>query len=211
MLSGAITIAIAVIAFIIRIGPDTFFKVLQDSSSGLQEEITALANASTPVLGRVLVKTILIIGLVEEGIKMITMRIIAKKRGTLTCWLDVILLSALVGIGFQFFEDIGYSATGGVVQAIVRSLMPFHFTFGAVMGYFYGKYLRSKKAGDLFLSIVLPTLIHGFFDFSIMNIDTFEFLLPVGIAMIVALLVLTVMMIIKINKWSRDEMMKAPL
>ena len=153
-------------------------------------------------------KSLIAVALVEELLKFVAMRLIARKQGTVSNRFDTILLCALVGIGFQIFEDIGYASTGGVVLAIVRALMPFHFTLGAIMGYFYGKYKNKGKKSDLYLAIVLPTVIHGIFDFDVVNVEAFKILVYFAVASIVALWVITIFMIVKIRKWSVDDKMR---
>ena len=51
--------------------------------------------------------------------------------------------------------------------AIVRSFsaIPAHGVFGAVMGYFFMKFCFKKKQSNLFLCILVPFLLHGFYNF----------------------------------------------
>ena len=48
----------------------------------------------------------------------------------------------------------GYSyANGGIVSAVIRALTPFHFVFGVMMGYPYGKARVEKKVWLSILTI----------------------------------------------------------
>ena len=209
LISGAISIAALFAVPMLRFGPANYIGAWRDATAGNAASLLAFSQQSTPNIWAALIKSLIAIALVEELIKFVTMRLIAKKQGTVINRFDAIMLCALVGIGFQIFEDIGYAATGGVVLAISRALMPFHFTFGAIMGYFYGKYKKWGKKSDLCLAIALPTVIHWLFDFSVINIETFEILILPAAVSIVALLATTVYMIIKIRRWSEDEEMRA--
>ena len=208
LISAAITLAALFAIPAIRFGFTDYIAAWRDAVAGNGDSLMAFLQQSTPNIWAALIKSLTAVALVEELLKFVTMRLIARKQGTVIGRFDAILLCALVGIGFQIFEDIGYASTGGVVLAIVRALMPFHFTFGAIMGYFYGKYKKFGKKSDLCLAIVLPTVIHGIFDFTIVNIDTFEILSYPAIASIVALWAITVFMIVKIRRWSMDEEMR---
>lgn len=208
-ISGAVTLALAFAVPILRFGFTDYIAAWQDAVAGNVDSLLAIFQQSTPNIWASLFKSLIAVALVEEFIKFITMRLIARKQGTVASRFDAVALCALVGIGFQIFEDIGYASTGGVVLAIIRALMPFHFTFGAIMGYFYGKYKKLGKKSDLCLAIALPTVLHWLFDFSIVNIETFKIMIFFAIASIVALLAATIYMIVKIRRWSVDEEMRS--
>ena len=208
LISSAISLAMIFAVPAIRFGFIDYITAWRDAAAGNGESLMAFLQQSTPNIWSALIKSLLAIALVEELLKFLTMRLIARKQGTINDRFDAIVLCALVGIGFQIFEDIGYASMGGVVQAIFRALLPFHFTFGAIMGYFYGKYQKFGQKSDLCLAIVLPTVIHGIYDFSILNLGTFEMLVFPAAASVVALLAATVYMIVKIRRWSVDEEMR---
>ena len=209
LISSAISIAALFVVPMLRFGPADYIAAWRDAAAGNAASLLAFSQQSTPNIWAALIKSLIAVALVEELIKFVTMRLIARKQDTVINRFDAIALCALVGIGFQIFEDIGYAVTGGVVLAISRALMPFHFTFGAIMGYFYGKYKKWGKKSDLCLAIALPTVIHWIYDFSVINIETFEMLVFPAAVSVVALWAITVFMIVKIRRWSVDEEMRA--
>ena len=90
---------------------------------------------------------------------------------------DGIIYAIFVSLGFAAFENIGYSVLGGYLTAIVRSFtsIPGHAAFGLFMGYYLSmakianyekKYNQEKKY--LILSLVVPMILHGTYDFCIM-------------------------------------------
>lgn len=92
---------------------------------------------------------------------------------------DIIVYSVFTSLGFAFFENIGYILTNkSIGVAITRGLLaiPGHACFGLFMGYYLclakvcsinNKNKLSKKY--LLLSVIIPTLLHGIYDFCLMS------------------------------------------
>ncbi len=100
--------------------------------------------------------------LLEEISKYILFRIAIMKNAEVGCWLDVIIASTVVGIGFTLVEDVTYAVFGD--GNIIRALLPMHILFQIIMGYFYGKALVTKKFKYHVLSLAVPILAHTLFD-----------------------------------------------
>ena len=91
---------------------------------------------------------------------------------------DIIIYSVFVSLGFAGFENILYVFTGGVMTGIVRAVLavPGHAFFGIMMGYYLGKAKYEElhlnyaaKTKNVILSIVVPTIFHGIYDYCLMS------------------------------------------
>lgn len=87
---------------------------------------------------------------------------------------DMIIYSVFVALGFAFFENILYTFGNGIGVGIIRALsaVPGHACDGAMMGYYLGMAklttLNNRKdlsKKHLFLSLLVPTVLHGIYDF----------------------------------------------
>ncbi len=114
-----------------------------------------------PYLGGFLT-ALLTAALLEEVSKYIFFRLAIFKNQEVKSWLDVIIASVVVGIGFTLMEDVTYSMFGD--GNILRAFFPMHILFQLIMGYFYGRACVNKSIKDHILAIVLPTLSHAVFD-----------------------------------------------
>ena len=92
---------------------------------------------------------------------------------------DIIVYSICVSLGFAFFENICYVlAPGGIAIALIRavSAVPGHACDAIFMGYYlsivkqhYYQNDLQKEKRNIILSIIMPTLLHGFYDYCIMS------------------------------------------
>ena len=199
--------AVALIRAVITIGPDAFSSVsIQDKQSlnDLGYQILAISAEQEVSLPRILASTFITIGLFEELFKFLMMKISAKRKCTAQTWFDMILVGALVGLGFQLYEDITYS-NGGIVSAVIRALTPFHFVFGVMMGYLYGKARVEKKVWLSILAIIIPAMIHSVYDSSVTAFKKNDSYLVFELVCIVAMCALFVLSIIKIRKWHKNK------
>lgn len=121
----------------------------------------------------------LIVGLSEEGAKYLLLRIRTWKDREFNCLYDAIVYSVTVSLGFALWENLSYvfraAIYGNAIStALLRAItaVPGHASFGVIMGIFYGKAKeysnkRDKKKSIIFeiLSVLLPLLVHGLYDF----------------------------------------------
>ena len=84
--------------------------------------------------------------------------------------------AAMKQLGFAALENILYVAQFGLSVAVPRALLsvPGHFFFAVYMGIYLGEAKRAEREGEGFLrdrflreSILVPVLLHGFWDFSL--------------------------------------------
>ena len=202
VLSAVFSIGLAFVKLLVMLGPGALSSVsLSDPQSlnALAEQIRDLSSGQDVSLIRIFINTFIIIGLIEELFKFLMLKITEKKIDTAASCYDMALLGALIGLGFQIFEDISYSG-GGLVVAVFRAFMPFHFVFGAIMGYLYGK---AKEEGKMWLSaaaILIPAIIHSIFDFSVNAYALDDRYLVLELVCIAAMLILFIASLIQIKK-----------
>ncbi|MCF6365142.1 MAG: PrsW family glutamic-type intramembrane protease [Bacteroidales bacterium] len=104
---------------------------------------------------------------------------------------DGIVYAAYISLGFAAIENIMYVLQNGAGTGIMRAFtaVPAHTMFGISMGYFlaWAKFRPQKRILYLILSLTVPIVLHGFYDFIIMSQHTvlLLFFIPFLIAMLV--------------------------
>ncbi len=121
-----------------------------------------------------LIMYFVVVGFSEEGFKYLVLKKRTWRSPEFNYQFDGIVYAVCVSLGFALWENIGYVAMYGLRTALVRAVtaVPGHACFGVFMGTWYGiakKYDMWGYRGlaRLFrvLSVVLPALIHGTYDF----------------------------------------------
>ena len=124
------------------------------------------------------IKAFFVVALVEEGVKFIILKLATWKNNNFNYTFDAIVYAVAIGLGFAAFENVLYVLTSGIVVAFLRAFIsiPGHLTFGVLMGIFYAKAKvcernndYSGKTKNIVLSVLIPVLLHGFFDFCLME------------------------------------------
>jgi RsiW-degrading membrane proteinase PrsW (M82 family) len=114
------------------------------------------------------------VALVEEFSKWIFVKLITWKNKEFTHIYDAVVYAVFVSLGFATLENILYVVDGGLVTALIRAILavPLHTFCGVFMGYYYGLAKQSEinnrkelVTKNLFLSLLVPILIHGFYDY----------------------------------------------
>lgn len=112
-------------------------------------------------------------GLTEETCKFLFLRT-TWRNPAFDYQFDAIVYAVMVALGFAAFENVKYVYSYGFATGIVRAVtaVPGHAIFGVFMGYFYGYAKLSDYWGRdddrkayLALSVVVPVLLHGCYDF----------------------------------------------
>lgn len=111
----------------------------------------------------------------EEGVKRFVLRRVTWNHPAFDYRFDAIVYAVAVSLGFAALENIEYVfGYGGLAVAGVRAItaIPLHCIAGIFMGHYYGEAKMAETRGDasgakryLFLSLFVPILIHGFYDF----------------------------------------------
>ena len=206
------TIGIGFAFSAILLGPDNISALIEAFSSGDEAaatEITSIVNANKDnSFGPLFIRTFLTIGLIEEVFKFLVMRSSVRKIENKKTWLDVVFLGALAGLGFEIFEDITYSS-GGLGITILRVFTPFHFVFGVLMGYLYGKALLKKSKIWITFSILAPALIHAIYDTSVRMLEFDDIMVFIMLGLTVLLMAAFVFEVIIIRKWNKTKELDA--
>ena len=118
----------------------------------------------------------------EELLKFSILYLIVLKRNEFNEPMDGLVYGVVVSLGFATYENYtyvyewaeqiakeeGYNfAELSYLVALGRSYsaIPMHGLNGAVMGYYFGMYVFTGKKNFLILSLILPYLFHGFYNF----------------------------------------------
>lgn len=93
---------------------------------------------------------------------------------------DGIVYATALSLGFASLENIFYLYTFGIEEALVRALLPVsgHALFGVIMGFYLGKGKFStgrRKKIYLALSLLLPVVLHGTFNFLLVSSTKYIF------------------------------------
>lgn len=120
----------------------------------------------------------IVAGFTEEGLKAIILIPCLMKEKNFNEKLDGIIYSIFLSLGFATVENIIYvlydSGPQVLQLGITRGLIsiPAHIMFAIAMGYYVSKYKFSveklKKREYLIMSILVPIILHGVFDFILM-------------------------------------------
>lgn len=119
--------------------------------------------------GRLFYRTFVAVALVEESYKFLgafIMILIFKPKRKI----DYILIFGAVGMGFEITES--FMDFSNIVSGVIRGLFALHIIWQMWMGMFFYEFMKEKERKNpgkmilnLFLSFVLPTLIHGANDY----------------------------------------------
>lgn len=116
---------------------------------------------------------------------------------------DMIIYSAFVSLGFACFENIFYVYEGGISTGIIRGVLavPGHACDAIFMGYYLGLSkicdIEKNKIGktrNIILSILIPMLLHGAYDYFLMSNSLLMF-----IAFVIFIILLYIFSIIKVK------------
>ena len=141
----------------------------------------------------------------EEGLKFALLIFVCVRLNALNEPLDAIVYGAAIGLGYAAMENIGYLNSSNFDDAwtleMVRARyypLIMHLGFGVVMGWLLSQNLfdeinRFKRKFMLIISLAIPVLFHGIYNFY-GTADVFP--------------ILTLILIISIIYWSRKEQSK---
>ncbi len=123
-----------------------------------------------------LYKAFLIAAAVEEGIKLLVIRIFIYNRKEFDEVTDGIVYTITASLGFAFFENLFYSF-GSLSVLVIRGLsaVPLHAAASGIMGYFIGK-SKFQGKGILMAGYLTAVIIHGLYDFFLFFGGVYSFL-----------------------------------
>ncbi len=156
--------------------PSIIFEYL--ASYLIYESFDTPENATT---FQIFIENFLGVGLVEEFFKYVMLKKGSWKNENFNYRFDAIVYAVCVSMGFAVVENISYVTSYGIGNAITRALLsiPGHACFAICMGIYYGQAKLFEKYGgirkckrNLRLAVIMPMLMHGFFDFSL-SVDSY--------------------------------------
>ena len=124
---------------------------------------------------------LVVAGFTEELFKLIFVLIFAFNRKEFDEYLDGIIYCVFISLGFATVENILYVLEGSYTVAIMRAILsvPAHMLFGVTMGYYLSlskfSLARFNKKKFMSLALIIPMLLHGFYDYILMS--RYDFLL----------------------------------
>ena len=110
----------------------------------------------------------------EEILKFIILYFIVLRRNEFNEPMDGIVYGVAVSLGFATFENYDYvfywAKEWGIdpyQMAVWRSYsaVPMHGLMGCIMGFYFGMYAFTANKKYLILCLLIPYLIHGFYNF----------------------------------------------
>ncbi|MFT9599074.1 glutamic-type intramembrane protease PrsW [Mesobacillus sp.] len=132
-------------------------------------------------------ESFLSVGLLEEFFKWFIVYYAVYRHQEFNEPYDGIIYSTAVSLGFASAENILYLLANGVEFALSRALLPVssHALFGVMMGYYIGKakFTKDFRHWLLFLSLLLPTILHGGYTFILLTIT--NWILPIILYMVI--------------------------
>ncbi len=130
----------------------------------------------TESLVYIAIDNFLLTALVEEGGKYFVLKKGTWKHPAFDYTFDAVVYAVVVSLGFATFENIMYVMEGGISAAITRGILsvPGHVIDAIFMGCYYGIAKKMEAKGNvegmkanLIKALIIPTLLHGFYDFSL--------------------------------------------
>ena len=126
-----------------------------------------------PFISEGLATSFLSAAVVEEGLKFLVLYFVVYRLSEFNEPMDAIVYGVCASLGFAALENIYYVWNASALDVnpirmlIERSVFPLaaHGIFGVFMGYFFMRYVFVHKSKSLFLSFLIPYLLHGFYNY----------------------------------------------
>ena len=156
------------------------------------------------------------IALIEEFSKWVMAYFIGYKSEEFDEIYDSIVYAVFVSLGFALFENILYVfGNQSVLVGIFRGVLsvPGHACYGLYMGYFFSLSKLYSKRGRpdlekvfLVLSVIVPTILHGIYDYLI--IVKIDILLLLFILFVIILFTFSIIRLHKVSKNNKKLVIK---
>lgn len=123
----------------------------------------------------IFLENFIVVAVSEEFCKRFVLKWLSWKNPAFNYVFDGVVYAVFVSLGFAALENIGYILSFGLEVAPIRGIaaIPLHAICGLFMGHYYGiaRYCenigeRAAAASNMSLSLLIPVLIHGFYDFA---------------------------------------------
>lgn len=136
------------------------------------ESLLGKFNGSMSSIASAGYRAFIIAGFTEELFKYFAFFIFIWRSKHFNEKFDGIVYAVFISLGFAAVENIFYVLEHGYKIGLVRAVtaVPAHALFGITMGYRFGlaKFYPAERMKQLFLALLIPFLLHGFYDFFLM-------------------------------------------
>ena len=155
----------------------------------------------------------ILLALSEEVAKYLIFKKTIKKYSYSYSYLDYVSLMMIIGLGFGLVESFTYAIGGNAGTMITRGVTLMHCGYGFVMGFFYSKSLKTSNKIYRILTIFIPFIIHGSYDFCLSDYLTKISECSGYIALLFALIsiIINIIAIVFIKKKKNDDEYNRPL
>ncbi len=133
------------------------------------------------------------VSLIEEGSKWLWLVFIIGSWKSFDLYTDGILYACGIAAGFSMVEGLLYATIEtNVPNMLLRSFtaVPAHFLFAIVMGFLFAR-CRIEGAGFFWFSFLIPVVLHGLYDFFILQ-QYAELLMGIAMLVLIGCLALSI-------------------
>lgn len=135
------------------------------------DRIGTVVLARVPILASIY-RAFFVAALPEEACKLFMLWLFLRRNKEFDEYIDGIVYSVAIGLGFAAFENVGYVFMEGndswTSVAFLRALLavPGHYAFAILMGFFYSlnHFMPRKYASLKSLILISPVIVHGIYD-----------------------------------------------
>lgn len=130
-------------------------------------------------ISQILIYSFIDIALIEEFSKWLISILFLRKNKNYNYIFDSIVYTVFIALGFATIENILYAVDNDIAVILIRAIttVPAHVFFAVSLGYYISKYKEKPKFTTLLLSLIVPTLLHGFYDFCLLSENTILYLI----------------------------------
>ncbi|MCR5295115.1 MAG: PrsW family intramembrane metalloprotease [Lachnospiraceae bacterium] len=172
----------------------------------LGESILSALGIYEESLLYIFLSNFLVVAVSEELSKRTAMKLAVWNHPEFNFRFDAVIYSVTAALGFAALENILYMISFGTGIALAR-LIPTHSICGLFMGAFLGVAKTAELDGNLArrslymkLSLLIPILIHGFYDFCLSTgSDT------LSLFVLVFIFILTIISWSRLKKYARED------
>ncbi len=149
----------------------------------------------------------IVVALTEESSKIFMLYKIGYKSKYYDESYDMLLYGGFIGLGFAALENILYVVSEGAITALVRAFtaVPFHAMLGVIMGYYLNRYHQTENKNNIILSLLIPVLLHGTYDYYAISSQLQNTNYFLNIAVIIGGLLVVLIFVIKILNFASKE------
>ncbi|SEA02395.1 Membrane proteinase PrsW, cleaves anti-sigma factor RsiW, M82 family [Lachnospiraceae bacterium NK3A20] len=189
------------------------FGGLTTIAAGIIEEIGMLIAGALiwnpKSLIFLLVENFIVVGIAEEGMKHLALRRISWYRPEFNYRFDAVVYSTAVALGFAAFENVMYIFNFGLGVAPIRAItaIPMHCICGIFMGHYYGeaklcemRHEWSKMNYYQAMSLIIPILLHGFYDFAASSVEPL-----LSVIFLCYVIILDVIAFLSVRRYARQD------